>query len=82
MNYNSGRWTFGGYLQWATTEGDVDLPGNDRLTAMEVGASYRLSTKFRLYAAWYRFEFSDEGERGEWGRVDENQILFGLRAAL
>jgi hypothetical protein len=82
VNYNRGRWTFGGYLQRATSEGDDQLPGDDRLTAIEVGASYRLSTKFRLYAAWYRFEFSDEGEGGEWGRVDGNQLLFGLRAAL
>ncbi|HET7811710.1 MAG TPA: porin [Steroidobacteraceae bacterium] len=82
VNYNRGRWTYGGYLQSATSEGDVRLPGNDRLTAMEVGASYRLNTKFRVYAAWYRFEFSDDGERGEWGRTDGNQFLFGLRAAL
>lgn len=82
LNYNRGKWTCGGYLQWATSEGDIRLPGNDRLTAVEVGASYRFNTKFRLYAAWYRFEFSDEGERGAWGRVDGNQLLFGLRAAL
>lgn len=82
LNYNRGRWTCGGYLQWATSEGDVQLPGNDRLTAMEAGASYRLSTKVRLYAAWYRFEFSDEGKSGVLGHVDGNQLLFGLRAAL
>jgi hypothetical protein len=82
LNYNRGRWTCGGYLQWATSEGDVQVPGDDRLTAMELGASYRLSTKLRLYAAWYRFEFSDESDRGPWGRVDGNQLLFGLRAAL
>jgi len=82
VNYNRGRWTFGGYLQWATSEGDIQMPGNDRLSAMEVGASYRLNTKFRLYAAWYGFEFSDEGERGEWGRLAGSQLLFGLRAAL
>lgn len=82
LNYNRGKWTCGGYLQWATSEDDIQLSGNDRLTAMEVGASYRITTKFRIYAAWYRFEFSDEGERGDLGRVEGNQVLFGLRAAL
>jgi len=82
LNYNRGRWTCGGYLQWATSEGDVQRPADDRLIAMEVGASYRFSTKLRLYAAWYRFEFSDDGERGAGRRVDGNQLLFGVRAAL
>lgn len=82
LNYNRGRWTSGGYLQWATSAGDSFAPGNDRLAAAEIGISYRLSTKFRLYAAWYRFNFVDEGGRGVYGRENGNNFLFGARAAL
>lgn len=82
LNYNRGRWTSGGYLQWATSAGDSFVPGNDRLAAAEIGISYRLSTKFRLYAAWYRFDFVDEDGRGVYGRENGNNFLFGARAAL
>ena len=81
-NYNHGRWTSGGYLQWATSAGDSSLQGNDRLAAAEIGVSYRLSTKVRLYAAWYRFDFVDEGGRGLLGREAGNNFLFGVRATL
>ena len=81
-NYNHGRWTSGGYLQWATSAGDSLLQGNDRLAAAEIGVSYRFSTKVRLYAALYRFDFVDEGGRGVLGREAGNNFLFGLRATL
>jgi hypothetical protein len=82
LNYNHGRWTSGGYLQWATSAGDSLTPGNDRLAAAEIGVSYRLSTKLRLYAAWYRFDFIDEGGHGAYGRENGNTFLFGARATL
>ena len=82
VNYNHGPWTSGGYLQWATSAGDSSLQGNDRLGAAEFGVSYRLSTKMRLYAAWYRFDFVDEGGRGVFGRETGNNFLFGARATL
>jgi hypothetical protein len=82
VNYNHGRWTSGGYLQWATSTGNSSLRGNDRLGAAEIGVSYRLSTKVRLYAAWYRFDFVDEGGRGTYGREARNSFLFGARATL
>lgn len=82
VNYNRGRWTSGGYLQWATSGGDSFAPGNDRLAAAEIGISYRLSTKMRLYAAWYRFDFFDEGGHGAYGHEIGNNFLFGARATL
>jgi hypothetical protein len=81
-NYNRGRWTAGGYLQWATSEGDSVQPENDRLAAAELGASYRLSTKLRVYAAWYAFSFVDEGGRGGLGRQTGNMLFLGMRATL
>jgi hypothetical protein len=48
----------------------------------QVGVSCRLSTKLRLYAAWYRFDFVDEGGRGAYGREAGNSFLFGARATL
>ena len=82
VNYNHGRWTSGGYLQWATSAGDTFIPGNDRLAAAEIGLSYRLTTKLRIYTAWYRFEFVDEGGRGAFGRENANSFLLGTRATL
>jgi hypothetical protein len=82
VNYNRGRWTMGGYLQWSTSEGDVAFAGSDRLAAAEVGMSYRISTKFRIYAAWYRLDFVDEGGAGALERVAGSQFFFGARAAL
>ena len=82
VNYNRGRWTMGGYLQWSTSEGDGALAANDRLAAAQVGMSYRVTTKLRIYAAWYRLDFIDEGGAGAFGRQAGSQIFFGVRAAL
>lgn len=82
INYNRGRWTTGGYLQWAASPGDPTLAGDDRLAAAQAGISYRVSTRFRFYAAWYHFDFTDEGGHGVFGRDSRNQFLLGARAAL
>jgi len=81
LNYNAGPWTAGAYLQRATREGDSEFRGNDTLTAAEAGLSYRLSTRIRLYGAWYYFRLEDEGDSGlrsEHG----NLVLLGVRATL
>jgi hypothetical protein len=81
-NYNRGPWTAGGYLQWATAEGEVLRAGNDRLTAAEAGVSYRFTKKLRVYAAWYHFEFDDEGGHSTADRSTGDAALFGVRATL
>ena len=64
VNYNNGPWTVGGYYQYATAEGSTTTARNDRLSALEVGASYRFTTKARIYGAWYRFDFADDEPDG------------------
>jgi predicted porin len=81
-NYNRGPWTLGGYLQWASAEGEVLRAGNDRLAAAEAGVSYRFTKKLRVYAAWYHFEFDDEGGLSSADRVTGDAALFGVRATL
>ena len=82
VNYNRGPWTIGGFAQRSTHEGAPDESGNDALTALEAGLSYRLSTKVRLYGAWYYFAFDDEGGSVEADRHRGNLLIVGLRATL
>lgn len=79
VNFNTGPWTIGGYCQYATNEGNTTVASNDRLVAMEIGASYRFTTRLRLYGAWYRFDFDDD-ERGE--STVGNILMLGVRATL
>ena len=79
VNFNSGPRTIGGYCQYATSEGNAAVAANARLAALEVGASYRFTTKWRVYGAWYRFDFDDD-ERG--ASTTGNVLLLGARATL
>ena len=82
VNYNRGPWTMGGYYQFATAEGNPGLARDDRLSAFEAGASYRFTTKARIYGAWYRFDFVDE-DRSAGGLTDAgNVFILGLRFTL
>jgi Gram-negative porin len=78
VNYNTGPWTLGGFLQQARGEGDARRAGDDRLDAVEVGLSWRYSTRLRLYAAWYAARIEDEGTRLPAG----NLLLVGVRITL
>jgi hypothetical protein len=79
VNFNSGPWTVGGYGQYATSEGATAVASDDRLVALEIGASYRFTTRFRLYGAWYRFDFDDD-ERS--ASTAGNILMLGARATL
>lgn len=79
VNFNTGPWTIGGYCQYATNEGNTAVAPNDRLVALEIGASYRFTTRLRLYGAWYRFDFDDD-ERG--ASTVGNILMLGVRATL
>lgn len=79
VSFNEGPWTIGGYCQYATSEGNAGLAADDRLAAMEIGASYRFTTRLRVYGAWYRFDFDDD-EQGV--STTGNVFLIGARATL
>ena len=79
VNFNTGPWTIGGYCQYATNEGNTAIAPDDRLVAVEIGASYRFTTRLRLYGAWYRFDFDDD-ERG--ASTVGNILMLGARATL
>ena len=80
VNYNNGPWTVGGYYQYATAEGSTTTTRNDRLSALEVGASYRFTTKARIYGAWYRFDFADDEPDGL--SATGNVLAVGVRLTL
>lgn len=81
VNYNRGPWTVGGFAQWAQAEGDAAVAGSDLLRAAELGASYRTSTHLRIYGAYYRYEFDDEGAQSPL-TDDGGVFVVGVRANL
>ncbi|GEM_PF-5967924 len=82
VNYNKGPWTVGSYVQQAQSEGDPTQAGQDRLRVWQVGASYRLNTKLRFYAAYYHYGLRNEGGQTATDRYDGGVLLFGTRIAL
>ena len=82
VNYNEGPWTLGAFVQRGEREGDTTRAGNNALTAFEAGLSYRVSTKVRLYGAWYAFDFDEEGGSRPEDRHRGQLVLLGLRATL
>jgi hypothetical protein len=79
VNFNSGPWTIGGYCQYATNEGNTVVAPNDRLVALEIGASYRFTTRLRLFGAWYRFDLDDDEHSAS---TVGNILMLGMRATL
>ena len=82
INYNTGPWTFGGFYQWARAQEDTSIPGADRLQALEMGLSYRLNTKVRLYGAGYFYRFRNEGGATDANRFDGSVFMLGMRLTL
>jgi hypothetical protein len=82
VNYNTGPWTLGAYYQYASAEGSALLSRDDRLAAFEAGASYRFTTKLRLYGAWYRFDFDDDDRSTSGLSEVGNVFVLGLRVTL
>jgi hypothetical protein len=81
VNYNTGPWSVGAYYQYATAEGSPTITRNDRLSAFEAGASYRFTTRSRVYGAWYRFDFEDD-ESADGLSLVGNVFILGLRLTL
>jgi hypothetical protein len=82
VNYNTGPWTLGAYYQRARSEGDVDRGGDDRLSAVEAGLSYRWNTRLRAYAAWFHYDLDNEGGDAPADRYRGNVWIAGLRLTL
>jgi predicted porin len=81
-NYNTGPWTIGAYYHYASTEGSSLSSRDDRLSAFEAGASYRFTTKVRLYGAWYRFAFDDDDRSASGLSETSDVFMLGLRFTL
>jgi hypothetical protein len=82
LNYNVGPWTVGGYFQSAQAEGDVARVGDDRLRVIELGASYRVNPRIRIYGSGYFYRFRDEGAESREGLFQGAVFLLGTRVTL
>ncbi len=82
VNYNSGPWTFGGYYQLSAQSQIMSAPDTARLSAFELGASYRLTTRLRLYGAWFAYNLTNGGRRYDPLVGYAGVITVGFRAAL
>jgi hypothetical protein len=82
VNYNYGPWTIGAFYQWATSEGNPDLAGDDRLSAAEAGVSYRINTRVRFYGAYYHYDFENEGGGIAADRDAGGVLIVGVRVTL
>lgn len=81
-NYEIGPWTYGGYYQYATAEGDISQAGNDKLDVLELGTSYRFSQQLELYNAAYLYHFINEDDSIHKDISDGAVLLAGFRANL
>ena len=81
INYNSGPWTVGGYYQISRAPVAANHAGNDRLSDVEIGASYRFTTRVRLYGAWCPYGLTHDRQGSGPVTVTNSVIVVGLRAA-
>lgn len=82
VNYNTGPWTVGGYYQYARAPGAGIAAGNDRLSAVELGASYRFTTRVRIYGAWLLYDLKNDHNSIESISSTGSLLTLGLRAQL
>ncbi len=81
VNRESGPWDAGGFVQQAhRRDGSVS---RNELYAAEIGASYRLETRLRLYTAVYAFTLSEnDGIASLLPRARGGVFLLGVRGQL
>jgi predicted porin len=82
LNYNTGPWTVGGYFQRARAPAAGDQAGNDRVSAFELGVSYRFTTRVRLYGAWFLYDLANDRRRSDPIAGSGGVFTLGLRATL
>lgn len=82
INYNEGKWVYGGYVQRA--HGGASSTGKDFLTALQVGIAYRIDTKLRVYSALYSYQLTHDaiGETTIPASNKGNVFLVGVRWTL
>lgn len=81
LNYNHGPWTVGGFLQDSRGREASNIAA-ERLRAGELGASYRISTKLRLFAAVYHYFFDSEAGDTPTQATRATQVIAGVRVTL
>jgi hypothetical protein len=82
VNYNSGPWIVGSYYQYASAPAPGRGAGQDRLSALEAGASYRFTTRLRIYAAWLHYDLRNDHHDAAPIAGGGNTFTLGLRATL
>lgn len=80
INRESGPWDVGGFLQQAWRHNGSASPV--RLLAGEVGASYRLETRLRIYTAIYSFDLRDDNPVAIVTSARGGVFLLGVRGQL
>jgi hypothetical protein len=82
LNYNTGPWTIGGYYQHARASASGNQAVNDRLSAFELGASYRFTTRLRVYGAWFLYDLTNDRRGSDPIAGSGSVFTLGLRATL
>jgi hypothetical protein len=82
FNYNTGPWTVGGYYQLSRESEGINPAESERLTAFELGASYRVTTRLRFYGAWFFYDLTNGGRGNDPLAGSGSVITLGFRAAL
>jgi predicted porin len=82
VNYNDGKWVYGGYVQRAN--GGENVAGRDNLTVFQLGIAYRIDTKLRVFAALYDYRLKNDGIGGAIpsSSVSGKVLLAGVRWTL
>jgi hypothetical protein len=82
LNYNTGPWTVGGYYQLSRESQAADAAERERLSAFELGASYRVTTRLRLYGAWFFYNLTNDGRGRDAFAGSGSVFTLGFRATL
>ena len=78
VNYNKGRWTYGGFYQQASGPASSVVSDESRLDAAQAGLSYRFNIRTRIYTAYYYYQIQHDADETTEGDV----ALVGLRLIL
>jgi predicted porin len=82
LNYNAGPWTVGGYYQLSLGSAQADPAQSERLSAFELGASYRFTTRLRLNGAWLLHDLTNDRRSKDASPGSGSAFTLGLRATL
>ncbi|HEX2580941.1 MAG TPA: porin [Dongiaceae bacterium] len=80
FNYEPGRWAFGGYFQYASTEDERDPRQSRDLAIAQIGASWRYVEQWRIFGAVYYYDL--DRARNRLDQDDGAVFLIGTRLIL